>query len=506
MNDYAVIDVETSLLKDGEIPETKFWGYADSTRYERFNTTQAMQKFLRKLPPKVLLHHSNFDVIQLLIDGAKDFAILKSHDGRLIRCRWMHHYLTNSYSVFPVSMAAIFQAFGFEKTSLRNLEKRNYEDCVNGLKCFLELDALFESITGGISPLHKGTIASTGFAAAELFAGKLPKDLRFLQAYRGGRVEVFDTRKTVASKLDISSSYPRSFVECPERSELLRVKVNTKDWHGPLFDAGNSEMLVFPNGEFSSYVYRDVFEKYIEPNAERTKIKILSKHKIDLSWLARLKPVVMEIYDKKNESSGGVRLCCKLLLNSLYGRIGLKGESERARILSFMPDGDDIAVYRLRKGQYLVFDKILREPRSNFSFAAFITDNARARLFEAFKRNRAIYGDTDSIFTSVTRKQFSGEIGERIGDWTFEGRGWFKAINVKDYEHACYSCKGKVCKKCRGSGIVSIRKGGNDFIAWTLKKFAAGKTAESVHRTRQSGLRKRLVLPDGTTQPLIISR
>jgi hypothetical protein len=259
-------------------------------------------------------------------------------------------------------------------------------------------------------------------------------------------------------------------------------------------------MLVFPNGTFSSWVYRNTWERYIEPFVENTSIKILSKHRIDFEWLIRLQDLVQDIYNKKSVSDGGIKLCCKLLLNSLYGRIGLRGQSEKVRLLSYAPDGDDITVFKLRRGQYLVFETVIHEPRSNFPFAAFVTDNARGRLYQSFKQNSAIYGDTDSVFTP--RKRFVGKIGNALGEWNNEGRSWFQAHNVKDYEHGCYACAGKGCGQCRHTGIISVRKGGEDFVVWTLKRFASGNFATGVHRTRQSGLRKRTVLANGNTDPL----
>lgn len=486
--DYAVMDVETTMIKDGEIPSTKFWGYYDGKQYRKFVHTKDFLKFLKHEPAKVILHHTNFDVIQLLVDGVT-LSILKSHNNRLIKCKMGEHYLLNSYSCFPDTLGRIFKAFGYKKTELGKLEKRNYDDCVLALECFLKLDAIFTELCG-VSPLNKGTIASTGFAAAEAIAGKLPKDLRFLDAYRGGRAEVYDTRPAYVSNYDICSSYPRSFIECPKQSTLLEVRVKSKCWFAPLYDRNNKQMLHFPNGEFTSYVYSDIWEKYLEPNSPKTKISVIAKHKIDLSWVCELKDFVQRIYDKKEKSTGAIQLVCKLLLNSLYGRIGLKGESERARILPYRPDGDDIDVYPLGKKRWIAFDKILRPARSNFALAAYITDNARGRWFQAAAKNVALYGDTDSIFTRKSQEQFSEKIGSHVGEWSFKARKQFRALNVKDYVF----------------GGKETRKGGSDFVTWTLKRFSQSKAAVSVHRTRQSGLRKRIVLADGTTVPHIVGK
>lgn len=485
--DYAVIDVETTELQSGFIPETKFWGYADSHGYERFETTRQLRKFLDTRSPKFLLHHSNFDVIQILVDRQhKDFSIRNSHDGKLIRCFWGKHTLQNTFTVFPVALKKIFAAFGYKKTSLKNLDKRNYEDCVNGLDCFTRLDRLFFDLVG-VSPLQTGTVAGTTFRAAETFAGKMPKDLRFLHAYRGGRVEVFDTRETRAYNYDIHSSYPASFLDCPEKDNLLHLRVKTRDYYAPFFDAACQEMLIFPNGTFETWIFESNLERYILPNCEKTSLRKLSKHAINLSWLRALQPLVSKIYEQKQTAKDeGIKLCSKFLLNAFYGRIGLRPESEKCSILGYEKDGDDCTSYRLAKNLWLCFEKVQRETRSNYPFAAFITDNARARLYRAFARNNPVYGDTDSIFTATAPRAFKETIGPDCGQWAFEGCGNFRARNVKDYDF----------------DGETTRKGGSKFLEWTLKRFCAGKTVAEIVRNRRTGLRKRETLPSGETLPL----
>jgi len=478
------MDVETTLLKNGERPKTKFWGYYDGENYERFETTGKFLRFLKSQPPRTILHHANFDVIQLLMDGA-EMEIHKSHNGRLIKCGLGEHITLNSFSCFPIALKQVFAAFGHKKTDLSKLAKRNYDDCVLGLQCFMALDEIFQNLVG-VSPLQKGTIAGTGFAAAEKTAGKMPKDLRFLEAYRGGRVEVFDTREMLASKYDICSSYPASILNAPEKDTLLKLRVTTKDFYCPFFDSNVADMLLFPNGTFSTFIYESNLEKHIAPFMEKTDVKVISRHNIDLRWLCKLKELVAMAYERKQSSEGGVRLICKLLLNSLYGRMGLKGESERARVTNYPVDGDDIICEYIGKKRWLVFEKQQRECRSNYPFAAFITDNARCRLFQAFKQNGAVYGDTDSLFTRS--EDFIGECGEECGKWKYEGRNKLKAQNIKDYVF----------------GDEEVRKGGSDFLTWTLKRFASGGNVVATHRERRTGLRKRTVLPNGETVPLVV--
>ena len=521
---YAVLDVETTFIRGGELPRTLFWGYCDADGYRKFNRTRDLVKFLSQIKPHIILHHSNFDVLQLLLDGAK-ITIQRSHNARLIRCRLGEQHLLNSYSVFPLPLSQIFECFGYKKSPLTceyhhekpnesesecearqrdaekckrcrlALEKRNIEDCRDGLDSFLRLDEIFSRLVG-ISPLERGTIAGTSFAAACEIAGeRLPKDERFLESYRGGRVEVFNTNEAVCDKFDICSSYPRSILECPATDVLLQVVCETKDYFCPLFDAETHDCLMFPNGKFVSYVFESNWQKYIEPHCRNTSLKVISRETIDFSWLNKIKPLVEKLYalklHSKERKEKALETACKLLLNSMYGRIGLKGESERARILDYRPDREG-TIFQLGKNRFLVFDTVFRETKSNFPFAAFITDNARARLYRAFVGSDAYYGDTDSVFSPTARKYFNKneKCGKEIGEWSDEGTDRFQANNVKDYFW----------------GDDEVRKGGSGFTQWTLKTLAAGLTPRDVTRERISELRKRIVLPDGTTRPNNIHR
>lgn len=481
----SVADVETTEIKHWQIPRTKFWGFYDGKTYRCFASSQAFARFLRQSQSRYLiLHHANFDIIQLLVDGIQ-VVLLNSHNGKLILSSYAGHTFLNSFAVFPVSLGSIFAAFGYRKRSLDDLKRRNYDDCVLGLECFQKLDAAFEEITG-ISTIRKHTIAAASFAAAEKVAGRMPKCLQFEQAYRGGRVEVFDLREMKASCFDINSSYPFSIVDAPRESYLLHLEARTGDWHSPFFQASETERLIFPNGRFDTWIYQDVWEKYVEPYAQKTSVRVKHRFKVEsLRWFEPIKPLILDVFDLKRKHKGdAIALACKLFLNSMYGRIGLRGERETARFTDNIPDGDDVLFYKVGR-RFLCFKKTYVEPRSHFPLAAYITDNARGRLFQAIKRNGAAYCDTDSIYTP--RKIFAGNKGDNIGQWKCEGRETFQATNVKDYVF----------------GGEQVLKGGSHFLQWTLKQFASGSTAREINRERKTSLQKRIVLDNGETMPLI---
>jgi hypothetical protein len=180
-------------------------------------------------------------------------------------------------------------------------------------------------------------------------------------------------------------------------------------------------------------------------------------------------------------------VACKLLLNSTYGRIGLRPEREIVRVSDRVCGGRELVWCELPNGMVLNFCKIFTKPKSNYPFAAYITDNARGRLYAAFVKMQALYGDTDSVFS---RKRFGLQIGGDLGEWKHEGNEYFQAQGVKDYRF----------------GDKEILKGGKHFYQWTLKTLAQGRNVREIQRTRKTPLEKRVLHLDGSTSPLIVGK
>jgi len=489
-----MIDVETTELKHGEIPRTLFWGLAtENGDYRSFDSTDELCRYLFSLPePLDLLHHTNYDVIQMLLDGA-NVKLIRNHSGKLIWSKIGQHNLFNSYAMFPCPLSTIFGALGKSKTGLDDLRKRNYEDCVYGLRGCIVLDETFQRLCGE-SPLERHTIASTSFNSAVARAGKMPIDLAHEQSRRGGRVEVFSTNEVLADKYDINSSYSFSFLDAPPIVTLLHCLVKTDEWYGPFFDAGNPDSLTFPNGSFETWIFDDVLQRYIEP--VKASITILERIRIDMTWIKACCPLITEVYQTKMKSAkySAEEIVAKFFLNSLYGRLALKGYSDRARILNYVPWRDNNVAVQLGWDKWLVWDTITYTPKANFPFASYITCNARGRWFQQARRCSADYGDTDSLVISSGIPPVT--VSPLIGDWKFEGSEVFKANNLKDYYW------GSV-RSVKGARLDS--EGKTISTQWTLKRAVKGLPVVTLEKDYSMTLQKRLMLDNGSTQPLQVN-
>lgn len=509
-DNVGVLDYETTLLRDGERPRTRFIGVAISAGYFRFSNTRKLLRWLKAWPVKLtLLHHTNYEILCLLCDGAK-VNIQRSHKGRVHKSSLLQHTLLNSYSIFPVPLRDILKAYGFDKVGLSRLSERNYSDCVHGRTSIIGLANEFEKLTG-VNPITCGTIAGTGLRACELVAGKMPMDARFQWVYRGGKTEAYQFGDCgMAPKWDINSSYPRSILECPSYATLCEAWVDVKDQYAPFACTQYNKGLIFANGVFKTWFYEENFNQYIEPYVEKLKLRIVKRYKIDLSWLVALKPLFQRMYNLKRENTGAIKEVAKLFLNSAYGRMVLKGEHESVIISDRIAVGDTIRFFPIRGQRFISFKSMFRPQRSNYPFGAWITDNARARLFPACKLNNALYTDTDSVFTNSTT--FLGVVGNGCGEWKQEkvkerdnGKQGDKRI-VLNPEWAGKTIAPLIVRGLKDyewGGEIAY-KGGTGHYLWTLKQFAAGGKVQKIVKQRGALAAKRLILADGKTEPLII--
>lgn len=510
----AVLDAETSRLRDRERPQTKFWGLAiDDEDYRDFKTTDELMRFLAQRSGEKLCmyHHHDFDSIQAIMDGSK-LRVDRVRKGRILRAidpqgnEWR-----NSHALFPSALKEILEACGYEKPSLDDLRARNRADTVDALEAFKKVAAGFE-LAFGINPLGAKwlTVAGVAFAAAQKVAGELPVYLENRDCYRGGRVEAFKVcscpgvssiedgriaarycRCRPVRSYDIASSYPFAFLDAPRTDVLYLADVDVdphEEGACPFYLHGERK-LTFPRGRFRTSFWKSSYERYIEPHAVVRRVRPVEKIRCDLGWIAALRDFVKQAYDLRarvKKTNGPLAYACKIGLNGCYGRLGMDTVREVAIQSPTVGAGDDVTYRRLPSGEFLSFVDVRTTPKANYLFASAITCNARARLYDALRKNpRAVYCDTDSVFVDA-RDEFQGELGNELGQWKEEGEGKLTIRGLKDY---VFDGKEKL-------------KGGREHFEWSIKKALSRGEVREVKRRRVSVYDKREVLSTGRTIPL----
>lgn len=527
----AIADVETSFLAHGEIPRTKFWGlYVEGEDYRRFETTMDLWRYLETRRDKLIIyHHHDFDIVQALVDNAP-IAVKDVRSGRVLRSLGPGlHEWRNSYALFPAGLKTILKECGFAKPGLDDLVARNIADTVDTCKAFRMLSDAYRRVWG-IYPLARQYLTASGvaFAAAQRVAGKLPIDLTRRDAYRGGRVEAFRVGNCgVADAYDINSSYPASFLDIPTRDALVhcRVQVDT-DGPSPFWHAHEeSEKLIFPSGKFETWIWASNYEKYIRPHGRVKKLEFIEPpYPVDLGWLKGVSSLISEVYEERGRAKARgdsvSAYSCKLGLNSIYGRLGLKPEREIAIIKDTVAGDDDVSYFKLPDGRFLSFVKIKSHPAANYPYAGIITDNARARLYDALEKSgEPFYCDTDSVFVRKGA-EFEMPRGSALGEWKPEGAANFTVTGAKDY---VFGPENAVETRTDNDGVkhwvdaagADIRpmaghekfalKGGKGHFEWTLKRALGGGKVAQRTKHRISEYDKREILPGGSTLPLRVS-
>ena len=198
---------------------------------------------------------------------------------------------------------------------------------------------------------------------------------------------------------------------------------------------------------------------------------------------------------------------CKLLLNSLYGRFGIKERPSRVEgaeaimMAQDKPDYDERYELRFYDGlglefPYLLDYKQLRKAPSSqwFGFSSFILSYGRERLARAIiaAGDDAVYCDTDSVHLrarSAYKLEKNIPIGNELGEWKLETS---EAIpQAKYWEPKCYVHYDKngdrILVKHKG---VKVKDDKGNFMP-----HAGDLTKEQIHRVVVSlyeGLRRGL--------------
>jgi len=290
---------------------------------------------------------------------------------------------------------------------------------------------------------------------------KYSKELRdyMREAYRGGRVEVYKRYGRKIYMYDVNSlySYVMKSYEYPcgryniykgldaqSRFIVLRKRRNRLGIVEATVDIPKQdicplpvlvrEKLIFPYGRVR---FRWCTEELFYA-IENFNVKLIKVHKL-IEWEDKCKPFtnfVNKFYKLRKENKGTAKgTVGKLILNSLYGKFGMKEEREEyinkeefELAKGLFESEEKIEIKRklkiLGKTFYVIEENFWRD-YILVHIAAYISSYARLELLKKVKELRdkgytVYYCDTDSIFTDCPPQSFGNVDDKELGFWSLD--------------------------------------------------------------------------------------
>jgi hypothetical protein len=269
-------------------------------------------------------------------------------------------------------------------------------------------------------------------------------DKHIRNSYFGGRCEVYGNplHDDNIYHFDFSGMYSQCMLEkfCYGR---YKINTNSKEIKNPGFYyieySSNMEIpvlphhnlvnhkLLFTNGEMVGIYWFEEILLFIEMGGLIKKIHYC----IEFEHYDYIFNDFIEYFNKIKDKGDDYKTFGKLMINSLYGRLGMKEEtnyslfvnkenfdycSRNYKILNFI-QVNDFYLIKLEICEKFRRKYKIQKSKNNICIASSITSKARIKLYKAQQsviknEGRLLYSDTDSIFASYKRNV----LGEKHGD------------------------------------------------------------------------------------------
>lgn len=522
MKNFCVFDTEDD--SKGNF----YLGWVRSDRgYAFFENSQEMREYIVSNFSTAYAHNIGYDLGNIFKDDL--MKLNYNYAGsRIIKAVYNQNgcycLFLDTMNLLPMSIKEIGKYIGLKKKKMEKRSLKNY--------CKRDVDILWiflvrmDEIYGKLNIECGYTI---GMNALKFFRTMYKGDLyltdyanQFRQAYYGGRVEIFKYGKIKRTlyENDINSLYPSIMkgITLPDWKNLhFEFKKNRIHYEGiskvyvrsnlkiPLLPVRTNEGLIFPNGFFTGVYTNIELREFIKAGGEIRKFR----------WTVYSQKTIKGLFDRyvntlyemrKRTDNEYEKLLFKLLLNSLYGKFGYRGEREVMKSYSDRHFHNENEIIFGKGGIYELEKKKVRTGYQNPLIACYITAMARIKLWKYLLKfsDSMVYCDTDSIYSD---RKILPETKE-LGLMSYRGK-------YKDGEFILPKLY-RVGKKIKSKGIrILTVKGWNDYMrkGFTYTKRPV-KIKSAVRHERNVNVwklerkeilteyGKRIVHKDGTTEPV----
>lgn len=268
-------------------------------------------------------------------------------------------------------------------------------------------------------------------------------------SYFGGRCEVLGN--SVAGEKILHYDYPGMYQQCmservprgPWSTDLNPKTASRPGFYKATVESNmllpvlpwKNDKLYFPNGRFTGFFWFEELQLFEKMNGVINRLHMAYyPHSYDF-YLKNFIEDLMQVRKR-----GGIyKTLGKLLINSFYGRLGLKDDFDLTYLMSSLTTMQCDADIQNCIKQI----KINSNPKSNIAVASAVTSKARIKLYNTLVSiidagGRPLYYDTDSVFAAfpIDAKIENCSIGEIIFDTNNESTCITQAIFASSKTYA----------------------------------------------------------------------
>lgn len=311
----------------------------------------------------------------------------------------------------------------YSEASYAELREYNEVDCEILYRAIQQ----FEDVLLDLGGMLKMTQAS---CAMELFRRRFLKipietsstvnDLA-RKAYVASRVEVFQTECHDALYYDVNSSFPYSMTKpCPgplkrvspripdEGIYLADCEIETGDTYMPVMPRRLGGRIFFPIGRWRGWFSSIDLDLLREQGGKIHRVYQC----LEFEPFNDLADYANTLYDLRVKSDGFMKIGCKYLLNSLYGKFAESDQKSSMLINPDRPPDDDAEM--VFPGVFLI-ERTVPIPHMHVPISVHITAHARRTLFDYMASTyRVHYCDTDGFSTTDVKEESDGLGGIKL--------------------------------------------------------------------------------------------
>jgi len=396
-------------------------------------------------------HNTQYDLGNLWPDELDKFNVTMV-GGRLVSARWDNVRFLDTANIFPMPLARLGESVGLKKLKTDAKSERylwrDVEIVERGVKLLREMCEEYEaeeaSTLGGLCVRFWHAMGGSNWPCSLEPAR---------DAYFGGRVEVFAPE--MHGNLwytDVNSLYPAMMLEkFPTAADLwfglddvdraegvLRGKADCWGVATVALDVPEMDVCPLPVRHESGAVYYPwgrLEGTWTVHEIRRALAKGAKLKRLDAAWGSMTGDTyygdfVRHFYEQRRvEKDPGRKLMLKLLMNNLYGQLGMSGKVTRSlRLANHAVDlgGGNFAC---TKDGVPYGEKLLAETQMplaehvNWLHAAYVTSYGRLalqRFLDLIPPQDLIYCDTDSVFFRAENPPFP--ISDQLGEMKLETR------------------------------------------------------------------------------------